>query len=109
MYLFLGGKGTVIAISPDDGCEVWRTTLVEKKSFTVSGVDYRVTVLDQGPQVFALNGRQLYALDAVSGSILWSINLSETFGRDVISLSISGKSIKPESSDSGVNFNLPLE
>ena len=55
MYLFLGGKGSVVAISPDDGREVWRTTLVEKKFFTVSGIDYRVTVLDQGSQVFALN------------------------------------------------------
>lgn len=109
MYLFLGGKGTVVAISPDDGREVWRTTLVEKKFFTVSGVDYRVTVLDQGSQVFALNGRQLHALDAVSGNILWSISLSETFGRDAISLSISGKSIRPEGHDSGVNLDLPVE
>jgi outer membrane protein assembly factor BamB len=108
MYLFLGGKGAVVAISPDDGREVWRTTLVEKKFFTVSGFHYQVTVLDQGSKVFALNGRQLYALDAVSGNILWSINLSETFGADVITISISGKN-KPEGYDSGVNFDLPIE
>ena len=109
MYLFLGGKGSVVAISPEDGREVWCTTLIEKKFFTVSAVDYRVTVLDHGSQVFALNGGSLYALDAVTGSILWSISLSERFGRDPVSLAISGKSIKPETGDSGSSLNLPTE
>lgn len=107
MYLFIGGKGAVVAISPEDGSEVWRTTLVEKKVFTVSTVDYRVTVLDDDSRVFALNGGRLYALDATTGNILWNISLTEKFGRAAVSLSISGKVIRPESGDSGVSLNLP--
>jgi len=101
MYLFLGGNGAVVAISPEDGREVWRTSLVpvvEKKFFTLSVTvtDYVVTVLDHEAQVFALNSGRLYALDAASGNILWDFNFAESKRRGGVSMAISGKSIKPE-------------
>lgn len=106
MYLFLGGNGAVVAISPEDGREVWRTSLlpVEKKFFTLSALDYGVTVLDHEARVFALNSGRLYALDAASGGILWDLNLAESKKRGGVSLAISGKSVKPESGYSSLAF-----
>lgn len=106
MYLFLGGDGAVVAISPEDGREVWRTSLlpVEKKFFTLSVTDYGVTVLDHETQVLALNSGRLYALDAASGNILWDLNLAKSKKRGGVSLTISGKSVKPEIGYSSLAF-----
>jgi len=93
---FLGWHGAVVAISPEDGREVWRTSLVEKKFFRLSVIDYGVTVLDHEAQVFALNDGCLYALDAASGKILWNLKLADSKRRGGTCLAISGKSVKPE-------------
>jgi outer membrane protein assembly factor BamB len=111
MYLFVGGNGAVAAISPDDGREVWRTSLVEneKKFFTLSAINYGVTILEHEARVFALNSNRLYALDAATGEILWSLNVAEGKGRGFgVTLSISGKSVMTESGYSGLGINLPL-
>ena len=108
MYLFVGGNGAVVAISPDDGREVWRTSLVEKKFFTLAGINYSVTLLEHEARVFALNNGRLYALDAATGEILWSFTVAEGKGRGFgVTLSISGKSVRTVS-DSGLSINLPL-
>jgi outer membrane protein assembly factor BamB len=111
MYLYVGGNGAVVAISPDDGREAWRTSLVEvekKKFFTISGIDYGVTILEHEARVFALNTGRLHALDAATGEILWSFEVAEgkakVFG---VTLSISGKSVRTESSYSGIGISVP--
>jgi outer membrane protein assembly factor BamB len=110
MYLFMGSNGTVVAISPDDGREVWRTSLVallEKKFFTLSAIDYSVAILEHEARVFALNNGRLYALDASTGDILWHFNVAEGEGRAFgVTLSISGKSIGIGYSGSGINLSL---
>lgn len=108
MYLYVGGNGAVVAISPDDGREVWRTSLVEKKFFTISGIDYGVTILEHEARVFALNSGRLHALDAATGEILWSFNVAEGKARiSGVTLSISGKCVRTESSYSGVGISIP--
>jgi outer membrane protein assembly factor BamB len=109
MYLFVGGNGAVTAISPDDGREVWRTSLVEEKFFTLLGINYGVTILEHEGRVFALNSNRLYALDAATGEILWSLNVAEGKGRAFgVTLSISGKSVGTGSAPSGLGINIPL-
>jgi outer membrane protein assembly factor BamB len=93
MYLYLGGNGAVVAVSPETGREVWRTPLYKKRFFTLSS-DFTVRVLDHEDLVFALSRGRLFALDAATGGVLWQFDLVDSVGRSGVTLSISGKSIQ---------------
>jgi len=106
MHIFAGSNGSVVAISPTDGREVWRTSLVEEKFFTLSSINYGVTILEHEDRVFALNSGRLFALDAATGEIFWSFNVAEGKGKAFgITLSVSGKSIRTEPAYSGLGIN----
>lgn len=64
--LFIGIGGTVLAIDPTDGHEIWRRKLASH-SF--------MTILERGEWIFAGVGGELFCLDAVSGQLLWSNHL----------------------------------
>jgi len=60
--LFLGIKGTALAVDRATGQEVWRTTL--------KGSEYVNVVLDGG-ELYASSRGEIYRLDPSSGAILW--------------------------------------
>jgi outer membrane protein assembly factor BamB len=105
MYLYLGGNGAVVAVSPDNGSEIWRTPLYEKTFFTFSA-DFSVRVLHHEDWVFAVSRGRLYALDAVSGGVLWHFDLADRVGRSGVTLSISGKTSEPIARAASVGINL---
>ncbi|HVM75301.1 MAG TPA: PQQ-binding-like beta-propeller repeat protein [Candidatus Saccharimonadales bacterium] len=60
--LFIGIKGSVIAIDRASGQEVWRSKL--------KGSDFVNVVLEDG-ELFAAAHGELFCLDAATGSIRW--------------------------------------
>jgi outer membrane protein assembly factor BamB len=60
--IYVGIKGLVLALDSASGQELWRADL--------SGSSF-VTVVDDGPRVYALAQGEAYCLDAETGSILW--------------------------------------
>ncbi len=60
--LFIGIKGTVIAIDRTSGGELWRTRL--------KGSGFTNVVLDGDRVLVSVQG-QLYCLDASTGQVLW--------------------------------------
>src|SRR3954462_11980560 len=60
--IYVGIKGLVLALKSDSGEILWRTD--------VGGSSY-VTIVDDGPRVYALSYGEAYCLDAQTGSILW--------------------------------------
>ena len=60
--VFLGVKGTAVALDRDSGQEVWRTGL--------KGSDFVNLVLDGG-DLFATARGEVYCLDPASGRVRW--------------------------------------
>ena len=81
--LFIGMKGTVLALNRATGAEVWRTHL--KSS------DFVHVVLDNG-ELFAATKGELFALDPASGQIRWQ-NPLEGMGRGLVSIGSSSSGI----------------
>jgi len=64
--LFIGVRGTVLALDASSGTELWRTRL--------KGADFvNVTALDR--QVIAATKGEVFALDPASGTMLWQNKL----------------------------------
>jgi outer membrane protein assembly factor BamB len=66
-YLFIGIKGSVLAVDRATGEEIWKATL--------KGGDFVNVVLDGG-QLFAGSKGRLYRLDPSTGQILWENGLA---------------------------------
>ena len=64
--IYVGIKGLVLALDSGSGQELWRADL--------SGSTF-VTVVDDGPRIYALAQGEAYCLDAQTGSILWHNSL----------------------------------
>jgi outer membrane protein assembly factor BamB len=64
--LFIGIKGTVLAIDRATGAKIWESSL--------AGGDFVNVVLDDG-QLFAATKGQLYCLDPATGRIRWNNEL----------------------------------
>ncbi len=64
--LFIGIRGTVLAIDRTTGKEVWTSPL--------KGADFVNVVLDKG-QLFAATKGELYCLDPATGHIRWKNEL----------------------------------
>ena len=77
--LFVGIKDVVIALSPGDGGEVWRTKL--------EGGDF-VTVLWDGENLIAANYGEVFRLDPTTGAIVWN-NPMKGLRTGVVSLASS--------------------
>jgi outer membrane protein assembly factor BamB len=60
--LFIGIKGTVLAIDRASGHEIWRSHL--------KGTDFVNVVLDKG-ELYATTKGEIFALDPASGAIRW--------------------------------------
>ena len=60
--IYVGIKGQVLALDSVTGDVLWKADL--------AGSSY-VTVVDDGPRVYALAQGEAYCLDAQTGSILW--------------------------------------
>ena len=61
--VFIGIKGTVVALHRTTGDEIWRTKL---KSC------HFVNVVHEGDRIFASTIGEVFCLDAASGRILWN-------------------------------------
>jgi outer membrane protein assembly factor BamB len=64
--LYIGIRGTVLAIDRATGKEVWTSSL--------KGADFVNVVLDGG-QLFAASKGELYSLDTSTGQVLWKNEL----------------------------------
>ena len=103
-YLYLGCNGTVSALDPASGQEVWRTKL-ETDGVGIFGGAARyqdVNVIeDDGIVVAGVNGYGV-GLDAQSGTVLWQNEL-KGMGFNDVTMCIGGKTIqtvgKPKESD----------
>lgn len=60
--IYVGIKGLVLALDSGSGATLWKTDL--------AGSSF-VTVVDDGPRVYALAQGEAFCLDAQTGSILW--------------------------------------
>jgi len=91
MYLYIGINGCVAAIDPQDGRGIWRTELGSGFFSSTTGSD--VCVLEHDGRVFAGCMGHVFALDGMTGEILWQNDL-EGMGHNDVTLSIAGKSIQ---------------
>ena len=64
--IFIGMKGTVLALDRATGAEVWRTPL--------AGCDFVNVVLDGG-ELFATSKGEIFCLDAATGQLRWANGL----------------------------------
>ncbi|SPF47544.1 Pyrrolo-quinoline quinone [Candidatus Sulfopaludibacter sp. SbA4] len=78
--LFIGIKGTAVALDRASGQEVWRTRLKG---------DFVNVVLDNGDLYAAAHG-ELYCLDPATGQIRWRNEL-KGLGRGLISIASAGQ------------------
>jgi hypothetical protein len=65
--VYLGIRGSVVAMDKNSGARVWETKL--------KGGGF-VTVLVEGNQIFAGTHGEIFCLDAANGKILWHDGLS---------------------------------
>jgi len=77
--VFIGIKGTVLALDRVTGQEVWRTPL--------KGGDFVNVVLDEG-ELYAATKGELFRLDPATGAVLWQNGL-QGLGRDLITIASS--------------------
>jgi len=61
-FVYVGIRGSVLALHPGDGSIVWQTKL--------KGSDY-VTLSSAGPQLFAITLGEVFCLDAGTGALQW--------------------------------------
>jgi outer membrane protein assembly factor BamB len=86
--LVVGLKNSLIAFDKNTGSELWRTRL--KSSMTSEFV----SVLADNARVYAHTGGELYCVDLLTGTRLWSDGLSG-MGYGLASLAIPGVSSTP--------------
>ncbi len=79
--VFLGVKGTVIALSRSNGSEVWRARL--------PGSDF-VNLALEDDRVYATTRGQVYCLSATSGEILWN-NPLKGMGLGLVTIAAAGQ------------------
>jgi outer membrane protein assembly factor BamB len=60
--MYLGIRGTVLALDASTGTEIWRTAL--------KGSDF-VNVVLQGERVLATAKGEIFSLDPATGNVLW--------------------------------------
>jgi len=80
--IFIGIKGSIMALNRDTGARVWSTAL--------KGSDFVNTVFEGG-RVFAACRGEIFCLDPLSGRILWH-NPLKGCGLGLATLAVEGKS-----------------
>ena len=81
--IYVGIKGYVLALDRTSGIILWKTS--------VAGSSF-VTVVDDGPHVFALSHGEAYCLEASNGAILWH-NPLKGFGLGIGSIAVPGRPV----------------
>lgn len=89
--LYIGTNGTVVALRPESGEDVWRTQL--NTGFWSSTTYADVCVLEHGGTVFAGCNGHLFGLDAATGEVRWHNEL-KGLGHNDVTLAIAGKAIQ---------------
>jgi outer membrane protein assembly factor BamB len=79
--MYVGIGGTVLAIDPATGNEIWRAKL--------KGSDF-VNVVQVGASLCAATKGELYGLDPATGSVLWNNNL-KGLGTGFLTIAGSGQ------------------
>jgi len=87
--LYIGIRGTVLAIDRATGQEVWTSSL--------KGAEFVNVVLDGG-QLFAASKGRLYCLDPATGRILWENGLTG-MGWGLVSIAQSADGNRGEAED----------
>ncbi len=83
--IFIGIRGTVLALETSSGAEVWRTKL-EGSQF--------VNVVVDGDAVYAGTQGKLFCLSAASGTIRWKNEL-KGLGLGLVTIGVAGQSSLP--------------
>jgi len=94
-YLYLGCNGTVSALDPASGQEVWRTKL-STGGIGIFGGSTRyqdVNVIEDGGIVIAGVNGYVFGLDARNGAVLWQNEL-KGMGFNDVTMCIGGKTIQ---------------
>ena len=79
--IFVGVKGSVIALSRSNGAEVWRAKL--------GGSDF-VNLVAEDDRVYATTRGQVFCLSATSGEILWT-NPLKGMGLGLVTIASAGQ------------------
>jgi outer membrane protein assembly factor BamB len=85
-FIYLGAKGSVMALNPETGQQLWATSL--------KGMDFVNVVLD-GDNLYATTRGEFFCLDPQNGIIRWH-NPLKGYGWGLIS--IAGEGISQNSS-----------
>lgn len=91
MKLYIGCNGSVAAIDPSTGRELWRTPL-DRGLFSATA-NQDVCLLEHDGRIYAGCRGHLFALDAQSGKILWHNEL-KGLGHNDVTLAMAGKSVQ---------------
>ena len=78
--IFVGIKGTVLALDRGTGQEIWRTPL--------TGGDFVNVVLDDS-LVYAATKGEIFCIDPANGQLCWHNEL-KGLGRDLVTIAPSG-------------------
>jgi outer membrane protein assembly factor BamB len=89
--IFVGIRGTVLALDPGTGTELWRATLKP---------GYFVNVGFDGQRVIATTRGEVFALDPATGHVLWNNRLE---GLGISFVTIAGSSQVPAMAQSQQN------
>jgi outer membrane protein assembly factor BamB len=81
--LYIGIKGTVLAIDRATGQEIWRTKL--------NGWEF-VNVVLEGGAIYAATSGELYCLDPVTGDLRWH-NPLKGLGMGVVAIAMNQQSV----------------
>lgn len=66
-HLYVGIKGTVVAIRKYDGAIAWSTKLYRGSSF--------VPIIQEGDRLYAASGGEVSCLDCATGTVIWNNHL----------------------------------
>jgi outer membrane protein assembly factor BamB len=78
--LYIGIKGTVLALDRATGQEIWRTELLRSEF---------LNLVHQDGDLYAATAGELFCLDAVSGQVRWH-NQLKGLGRGLIAIAEAG-------------------
>ena len=80
--VYIGIRGTVLALDPATGTELWRMAVKSAQFVNVALVDDRL---------YATAGGEMFALDPATGQILWN-NKLKGLGMGLVTIAGSGPS-----------------
>ena len=83
--VYVGIKGSVVALDATTGSQVWATHLLGSEA---------VIVVVQGERLYATTNGEIFCLNAINGEGVWH-NKLKGFGRGIAAIGVSDESIPP--------------